>query len=231
MKCTFTTIFLSFLSISILAQDNLCKSSYMPLEEGLSWELTNYDKKGKEESVSRQKVTTLEETADGYKASIHYTLIDKKGKEVNSGTFGMECDGNSIYLDMNQMLDANAMAGMENMEVEMSGDGLEIPNDPEPGTSLPEGSITMTASTGAFGNFSMTLKVRNRKVEGMETVETPAGTFDCVKISQDTEIKTIVTTTSSSVNWYAKEVGLVKTETYNNKGKLMGSTVLTKLGK
>lgn len=229
MKTFLISMYSLFLPLALLAQKDICSSSYMPLEEGITYELTNYDRKGNEESVSRQTVSELEETDEGYKATISFVLADSKGKEMNQGSFGIECRGNSIFMDMSNMLDQSALEGMGDVEVEMSGDGLEIPNNPSAGQSLPDGSIQMKTNTGAFGNFTMTLKVINRKVDGMETIETRAGTFDCVKISQETEVKSIVTTRSKSTTWYAKGIGMVKTESYNSKGKLMGTTVLTKL--
>jgi hypothetical protein len=78
--------------------------------------------------------------------------------------------------------------------------------------------------------LNQTITVSNRKVEGMEKVTTAAGTFDCVKISEDVEFKTIIKFQVNTVSWYSKEVGLVKSESYR-KGKLMGSTELSSIKK
>jgi hypothetical protein len=63
-------------------------------------------------------------------------------------------------------------------------------------------------------------------VDAIEDVTTPAGTFNCVKISYDIETKTFMTMRASGIEWYAKDVGVVRSESYNGKGKLTGYSVL-----
>lgn len=91
---------------------------------------------------------------------------------------------------------------------------------------------------------SMTARIRNRKVEAFEKVKTPAGTFDCYKVtyellkpnrlgiaffqslaesdSPDEEMirqaryEVIV----KCVDWLSPDAGFVKREIYNEKGKL-----------
>jgi hypothetical protein len=58
-------------------------------------------------------------------------------------------------------------------------------------------------------------------------VTTPAGTFECYKLSFDSEVKTILKMTTKSVQWIAKNVGAVKTETFDKNGKSLGTTELT----
>jgi hypothetical protein len=70
------------------------------------------------------------------------------------------------------------------------------------------------------------------KCEAIEDVTVPAGTFKCHKITQ-----TVATTgyigrkevISKTVSWYAPGIGTVKTETYDAKDKLQGSTELVEL--
>lgn len=71
----------------------------------------------------------------------------------------------------------------------------------------------------------------NRVVETYEEITTEAGTFNCYLITYD--LKTISTITVSQFikEWYSKEVGVVKTETYNKKGKLTSTKLLTEFEK
>jgi len=73
----------------------------------------------------------------------------------------------------------------------------------------------------------MNVWITNRKVEAIEDITTPAGTFTCYKISSDVETKMMMKISIKSVEWYAKNVGTVRTESYNNNGKLTGYTLLT----
>ncbi len=224
----FTFLFLSF-SVFLFSQDNLCESGYMPFEEGLSFELTNFDKKNKVTSVSSQTVNSLENKSDGFKASVDFKVRNNKGDEMFEGGYGIECRGENIYMDMSNMFDPSAMAGMSNMEVEMNSDALEVPNNPRAGQELPEGTMTMNTKMNGMNLFSMNMRIYNRKIDGMEQVTTPAGTFDCVKITQETEMKMMVKKSFKSSSWYAKGIGMVKTENYDKKGRVESSTILTKI--
>jgi hypothetical protein len=81
-----------------------------------------------------------------------------------------------------------------------------------------------------FVVLTINMNVTNRKVESFETVETPAGKFECVKITYDSESKTkLFKTTSTNIEYLAKGVGVVKTETFDKKGRKSSSMMLTKL--
>lgn len=231
MKNLFLLLFSLTIAFQVYSQDNICESSYMPYQEGISFELTNYDKKGRESSVAKHTVSSLEEADGGFKATIDMEISDAKGKNLTQGSYTMECREGVIYLDMSSMLDPRTMESFSSMEMEMSGDALQIPNDLEPGQDLPDGTMTMKASTGGFGLMTVNLSVTGRKVEAAETITTPAGTFDCVKISQESEMKAIVKKKFRSASWYAKGIGMVKSENYDSKGNVESSTLLTKLDK
>jgi hypothetical protein len=218
MKNLFLLVCAFLLVSKANAQDNICESGYMPYEEGISFELTSYDKKGKESSVAKHIVTSLENAGDGFKANIDMEISDPKGKNLSKGSYAMECKDGVILVDMTSMLDPRTLESFASMEMEMSGDALQIPNSLEPGQTLPDGTM-----------MTMTLSVTNRQVGDAETVTTPAGTFDCIKISQETELKSIVRKKFNSTTWYAKGIGMVKTENYDSKGNVESSTVLTKL--
>ncbi|MCB0580266.1 MAG: hypothetical protein KDD10_13265, partial [Phaeodactylibacter sp.] len=68
------------------------------------------------------------------------------------------------------------------------------------------------------------------KVEAFEAVTTPAGTFECVKITEDVDSKmAFVNTTGKNKSWYAKNIGLVRQEVFDEKGKLLVRQELVKI--
>lgn len=213
----------------VFAQNNTCESSYYPFKKGVSLELTHYDKKGKATGTSTQTVREIEEVPGGFKANVEMNSADAKGKNPQTANFDVECNGNGILVDMRSVMNPNAMAGMKDMEMEISGNALEFPNELAVGQTLPDGSLNMKASMNGLALMNMNFFITNRKVEGTETITTPAGTFDCVKMSQETEIKTVIKLKFYTTTWYAKGVGMVKTENYDKSGKLEGSSMLTKL--
>ena len=74
---------------------------------------------------------------------------------------------------------------------------------------------------------ALTIHTTNRKVEARESYTCPAGTFECLVISQTTQTKMVMKIETSSKEWYAKEIGMVRSEFYNKKGVLKGYSLLT----
>jgi hypothetical protein len=80
--------------------------------------------------------------------------------------------------------------------------------------------------------MNRTFNVTERKVDAEENVTTPAGSFNCFRVSFVTTSKGgIGGGTTRSIMWYAKDVGLVKTENTSENGKLIGRQVLTRIEK
>ena len=217
-------------SFGLKAQD-ACESNYLAFRQGVSFELTNYDKKGKVSSIQRQKINTVEATDDGFKANTSMVLSNEKGKSLSEGNYNIECRNGVVYLDMSSMLDQRMLEGFKDMEMEISGNALEFPSNLKPGQTLSDGDINLKAMTGGMTLMNMNMSITNRKVESTEIVTTPAGTFECVKISQDSELKSVIKRKFSTVSWYAIGVGMVKSENMDNKGNVESSTLLTKFEK
>lgn len=217
------------LSISnLLRAQDICDSGFMPFKKGASFELTSYDKKQKEVSKSSQKIIDIEKLSNGIKATAEVKTSDNKGKILQTGTYGIECKDNAVYVDMRSLFDPRSMAGFENMEMEISGEALEIPSKLAVGQTLPDGNMTIKLGTGGTFFLTMNFAITGRKVDANEKVTTPAGTFDCYKITQETEIKSMMKRKFKSSTWYAKGVGTVKTENYDSKGDIESYTLLTR---
>ncbi len=226
----FTLIFFLSATLALRAQD-VCESGYLAFRQGVSIELTNYDKKGKISGIQRQKVNSVEAFADGFKAGVSVVVSNEKGKSLSEGNYHIECKDGVLYMDMSNMLDPRAMEGFKNMEMEMSGNALAFPTQLIPGQTLPDGTINIKAMTSGIALMNLSLNITNRKVEAAEVVTTPAGTFECIRISQDTEMKSFMKMKFKTISWFAIGVGLVKSENLDDKGKVESSTVLTKFEK
>jgi hypothetical protein len=222
----------------LLATINLskaqCNSNYYRFEEGAEFELTNYNDKDKPESRTVSKITKIEEDAGAYKATMHLQMYDKKDKLIHEGDYEVLCDGNTIKVDMERFVPSEMMSAYQDMEVTMDGDYLEIPTDLEVGQTLPDGAISMQVKmAGADMNLSdIKVNIINRKVETEESVTTPAGTFNCIKLTYDTETNMKAMGMGrkmlfKSVDWLAEGVGVIKTETFDDKGKLQSYSLLT----
>ena len=60
------------------------------------------------------------------------------------------------------------------------------------------------------------VKVTDRKVLRYETISTPAGTFDCIVISEHkVEKAPVYKRETTALSWYSDGVGYVRHDTYN----------------
>ncbi len=220
-------VFALFGLTGVVAQCN----EYYVLEEGSEWEYQNLNAKGKLTGTNHQKVTAYSKTADGFVATVNSVMADEKGKEMMKGDLEFKCENGTMYIDMRNFISEEQLKAFQNYEMKLESENLEVPSKLSVGQNLGEGSVTITASGAPFP-MKMTLSITDRKVEARESITTPAGAFDCFKISSKTTIQNqmgvTMTMQFSSVEWIAPKVGLVKTESYNKNGKLNGSVVLSK---
>lgn len=80
--------------------------------------------------------------------------------------------------------------------------------------------------------MTMNFKITDRKVEAIEDMTTPAGTFTCFKMSQTTNMKmSFIDKTFKSVDWIAENVGSVRSESYSDAGALQSYRVLKSIDK
>ena len=89
----------------------------------------------------------------------------------------------------------------------------------------------MKSGDAAFDMPPLTFHVFNRRALQAESVKTPIGKFICFKIIQTVEADypLIGKQLSTSITWIGKGLGVIKTETYDKKGKLQSRMLLTKL--
>ena len=221
----FTTIFIFTLATGTYAQN-----TFFPTKAGTVLTYAQNNAKGKTESHSRLTIRIVDGSGSNMTISYLMESLDKDRKPL-SPPMELPCtvvvkDG-VMYLDMNQMF-AGQMKDMQ-VKMEVTGVPMELPNNMEPGQSLKDAEMTMTIDMGIM-KMRTVMKMTNGKCLAIEDVTVPAGTFKCHKITQTvttTIMKRDVTTTT--VSWYAPGIGTVKTESYDAKEKLQGSTELVDL--
>lgn len=194
-------------------------------------EYTSYNKKGKVESSTTSTITTVEASGSAAVASVSSSIRDDKGKEQFAGAYEVRCENGIITMDASSLISPAMQQSFASMEVSIDGDGLVLPSKLEPGQMLPDASTTIKAGSGGVNIINMTVNITNRKVLGREEITTPAGIFNCYKISQDTDVKMMIAKTMTSIDYYAEGVGVVRSETYDKKGNLEGYMELTKFEK
>lgn len=224
-------IFLILLNISLIqfaVSQNTCEG-YFPTEEGMKFELTSYDKEGEATTIALHEVVYFDEY-DGKIMGEYRSFISlPDGEELAQNNYESECREGNLYIPYTSTLAPGLLEKYVTMDLKVSGEGVSLPGDLEKGMELEDGYTEVEVSSGDVKLITMRFEPYDRKVIGEETIETPAGEFDCFKITYDLAMKTIVPKNLKVTDWYAKGIGLVKQELKNKKGKPMGSMLLTKL--
>ncbi|MBX2914322.1 MAG: hypothetical protein KF856_03510 [Cyclobacteriaceae bacterium] len=225
MKKVVIFILVTFNSLWATAQCN----DYYVLNEGTEWTYETYNNKNKLTGKTQQSVKSFEKTPTGFTAIVTAVLYNEKGKEQTKGDLEMVCTNGTFLIDMRKFISEEQQKMFASYKMAVQSENLELPSKLTVGQTLKDGSITLTAE-GSPLPMKMSVTVYDRKVEGKETITTPAGTFECFKISSKSKVNTQMGITMnlnfSGVEWFALKVGMVKSESFDKNGKSSGYTQL-----
>jgi hypothetical protein len=202
---------------------------YYPDKENTQMEYKQYDKKGGLSGSSVQKITSIKKSAGSTEVAVSSESFDAKGKSLGTANLKARCEGGIFYIDMSNYLNQQSTDAYKDMQMTVEGGNLEMPSGLKAGDVLKDGDLKMSFSSGGMNVMNISVSITNRKVEAVENLTTPAGTYECYKISYDIATKMMISVKMKGVEWYSKGVGMVKSETYSKDGKLQGSTVLSAL--
>jgi uncharacterized protein DUF3108 len=223
-----------FVSFSAASQD--CKGYYY-LNNG-EIQMTLFDKKGAENGKVTYTVTDVIKSGSGTTAKFTSVMNNEKGKLISKGAGMYKCNGDVMLIDAKVAMPGEQMSPYKDMEVKSDDVFIEYPASLSPGQSLKDVNFKMEVYNGPAIHSTITLEQINRKVIGKETVTTSAGTWDCYKITYDGKMRALMAPLNIGIpfnyqatEWYAPGFGLVKTETKNKNGKVMGTTAITSVKK
>lgn len=204
------------------------QETFFPTKEGTVLTYKSFDKK--EKVTNMLKYTIKHVTIQGKNIDITYLCesIDPKDKLVFKEEVTIHQKDDKIYIDMGNYINKAAFQqnGEIPAEVEITGNNMELPLNPQPGESLPDANIEMALKMG-FVKMKMSATITNRKSESIEDITVKGGTFKCYKFSGDVNTVAMgIKVNAKSAEWYAKGIGTVKMESYDKKGNLQSRTEL-----
>lgn len=231
MKKIFLIAFASlFFGASLISQTADACDGYWLVKQGVTLEYEDYNAKGKLQGGQSMKITSMEDVAGVLNAKIHSIIKDDKGEVTSEGDYGFTCSNGEIKVDMRSMMSQEQMDAYKDMEVSIDQSNLVYPSSFTEGQTLPDGKMTMKVSSSGMVIMTMEIFITDRKVEKFESITTPAGTFECVKLTQTSQMNMgFMKTTTTSVDWFAKSIGSIRNESYDKKGELMSYRILTKI--
>lgn len=214
----------------VAAQD--CKNYYYLLNNA-EVEMSIYDSKNAVVAKNVYNVLSVSKDGAGLTSKFNTSLKDAKGKEMSSGKGEFKCTGDNILIDM-QMSMPN-IPQLQNMKMASEGSAfLSYPSSLKEGQALPDASYEMSGNANGM-DMSMQYKVTDRKVAGKEKITTPAGSWDCFKITYNMNLSMTMMGMNmpmqlTAAEWFAPGFGVVKTESAKD-GNKVGSMLITKLKK
>jgi hypothetical protein len=216
---------------ALFAQD--CKNYYYLLNNA-EVEMSIYDSKSAVVAKSLYNVLSVKRDGNGATSDFTATIKDPKGNVIASGKNQFKCTGDNIALDMKMTLPN--LPQLQNMKVSADSAAafLSYPATLKEGQSLPDGSFEMSGNANGM-DMNLEYKVTDRKVVGKEKITTPAGTWDCFKITYNMNLSMKMMGMNIPMNlaaaeWFAPGFGVVKTESYKD-GSRIGSMMITRLKK
>ena len=201
-------------SVETYAQD--CNGYYF-LQNNKTIEMAILNKKGEQSAKQIYTVSNVENSGNSSTADLQTEMIDKKGKTITKSKAKIKCDGGVMMVDMKMNLPQQQGMPAGN-EVDAKADDIymEYPKSMNVGDNLKNATMHMDIDNNGMKQ-SVDMEVFDRKVEGKEKITTPAGSWDCYKISYKSKmrIKTMgigVPMNIEGIEYFAPGFGVVKTE-------------------
>jgi hypothetical protein len=198
---------------TIIAQD----CNYYFLKNNKTIEQSFKNKKGKESGKQVYIISNVSKTGNTTTGTANSEFFSDKGKSISKATNNIKCAGGILMMDMKLFIPSAQQEQMGAAAATASDVYLEYPVEMKDGDALKDGQFSMDYknASGMAGNVS--ISITERKVLGKENVTTPAGTWDCIKISSNQKIIIKIAgigipVKADVIEWFAPGFGVVKTD-------------------
>ena len=207
------------------------QKTFFPTKEGTVLVYHSFDKKDKLTNTLRYTIKKVNTSGDNVDITYMCESKDAKDQLIFNDEITIHQKGDVLYMDMSNFMNKAVFKqnGKIPSDLEITGNNMEIPNNPKAGDMLPDANIVMAMKIG-FINMKMTADITNRKVESIEDVTIKAGTFKGYKFTSDVNSTAMgIKTKSSNIGWYAKGIGTVKSKSFDKSGNLQSRMELVEL--
>lgn len=166
-------------------------------------------------------VSESKKTGSTTTATINSEFVDAKGKSITKGTNNVKCENGVMQMDMKVFIPPAQTSGTATG----SDVYLEYPANMNVGDQLKDGHLAMDTESSGGIKSSVEINITDRKVEGKESVTTPAGTWECYKITAKNKINARIAgigipITMIVTEWFAPGFGVVRTESKTGKTEI-----------
>jgi hypothetical protein len=224
---------LVLISAIIFAAPAFAGEVFFPSKKGMVLTTANYNAKGKLEGYMRMSVKDV--TGAPGNGSIVYTVqtLDRKMRvdkpKGEAPRYVAPVVDGVVELSMEPWA---VLSGGK--DIKITGTQMLMPSKLAPGDKIKDSHVSMEMSM-AVGKVTAEVATTGQRCTGIETVTVPAGTFECHKVERKSvtvaNMVGKITMVNNSAVWYARGIGPVKSLTYDETGKLKGSSELFEIEK
>jgi len=216
-------MFVIVIGAGLYAQNN-----FFPSKAGMVLTYAENDARGNTQSYSVITIKEVKGSGRNMTVTFGANSLDKDRKQSKDlpteQILQVTIKDNVAIMDMKQLFPAG-----QGVKVEVSGTPMELPSNLQVGQTLKDAAVTGTMDLGIM-KVSTVIKMTEGKCLAIESVRVPAGTFRCHKITQKISTTAMnVNNVGTTISWYAPNIGTVKTESYDDRNRLVSGSVLVEL--
>ncbi len=222
---------MALFAVMTAAAQNDC-ISFFPSTPGTVLVNKTYDGQGKLLASTTYTIEDYSDDQDGYDTQISVLMTDSSNNPINRGTMEVVCDDNIFNLKVKYSFLTPEVLKLLSMNTQLLGDFMDYPatyNDDYPFTgNLQKGGGEIQLRTNSDSIDLVKIRIFNRYHQKKESVTTPANTFETSKITFDFQVSQGAQETNyKGIEWYAKDAGIVRSETRDENDNLVNYTELS----
>ena len=145
---------------------------------------------------------------------------------IQTSSVKYDITDDAYVIDFSDAL-SSIMGSMQDVEITESSGEMIYPKNPENGQSY--GTATMEFSANMMGtDINISAQIKDLAVTAAETVEVPAGKFECLKFEETIEVELMgQPVRTKTTSWISRGVGVVKQTTDSMNGMVTVTMELT----
>ncbi|MBC3540269.1 hypothetical protein ACFSC6_01290 [Rufibacter sediminis] len=181
--------------------------------------------KGRNKGTLNNKVVQQSIDKDGmYVTTFKSARRSEKNRPETSDEYHIRCSGDTLYLDAMLLLREQALKAFEGKDFDYAPVDIAYPQQMQVGQKLPDGKLGVKVRSSTVNITEISMVATDRKVEALEKVTTPAGTFDAYKITYNYVVELdamgmALRDVFKVEEYFSLEHGLIKAQFMNKRGK------------
>jgi hypothetical protein len=207
-----------------------CGNFYLLTRHSLA-QMKVYDKNNRLSLTMNYRINKVTPLSHGKETQVQIEVFDENGKKMSTANAVYKCVNGTLLMDMSASM---PYQGEQKEQMRAQGEEqrafLQYPPDMSVGQQLPDARFTMRLQQQGSIISSAMFSATQRQVEAREKITTPAGSWNCFRISYTAKTQVAFASFRYQVTeWFAPGFGIVRSVSRNKKGKITGRSELTKI--